>query len=712
MLKIETPLEQIKGITPKFLLKLKKLEINTVRDLLWHFPSRYEDFSQVCKIGDLSSGEQVTVCGTIESIDIRHSFRRRMVIIEASIADETGNVKAVWFNQPYLRNILRPGRYAHFAGKVSVSDDEIFLSNPTYELVQNLGEFDEEPTDTKHTARLVPIYPETKGLTSKGLRYFISPILKETRCEEFFPENVLIKYGLPEINTAINNIHFPENIDDALLARKRFIFENLFLLQLSNLRQKLLLQKERTHSVPTDSTFLDLCLSRLPFELTDSQKRSLKEVLEDIARSMPMNRLLQGDVGSGKTIVAALAAMQAAKQGLQIAFLAPTEILARQHFNTLKKFFAHCETSIGLLSSSGAHLFYGENLESETPKAAFLKEVAQNKLKIVVGTHSLIQKNVDFCNLGLVIIDEQHRFGVDQRASLLRRKNTNKPSADSHIPHLLSMSATPIPRTLMLTIFGDLDISMIDEVPKGRKPVITKVVLPQNRRTAYGFVKGELKKGRQAFVVCPRIEVPDNEDDAAALEIKAVKQEYEKLSKKIFPEFKVAMLHGKMKPQEKKAIMKEFSDGSAQILVSTSVIEVGVDIPNASIMLIEGAERFGLAQLYQFRGRIGRGTHQSFCILFTESAADQTQARLKALIEAKNGFELAEQDLNLRGPGEFIGRKQTGTPDILMNSLQDMQVIRESREAAMLVMEKDQELSSLPLLREKLNIFKKKIHLE
>lgn len=707
MLPLETPLEQLKGIGPKFVLKLKKLEIHTVRDLLWHFPSRYEDFSQIYTIDNLEPGQQVTIKGVVDHVSSRQSWRRKMTIVEAHITDETGTVKALWFNQPYLKNTLRPGRYANFAGKVSVSDDEIYLSNPTYELLSQFREEgQEEEAETKHTARLVPIYPETKGLTSKGIRYLMSSLLPNISVQEFLPAPILKKHLLLDIGSAIEAIHFPERIEDALKARERFAFENLFLLHLANARHKLAHKKEKAKPIAIADDSLASALAKLPFTLTASQDKSVREIYGDLSRQTPMNRLLQGDVGSGKTIVAALAAIQVARSGLQVAFMAPTEILARQHFETFKKFFGNEEVGIGFLSADGARIFYGTNLEQTAKKQELLKAIKDHRVRILIGTHALIQNNVAFSRLGLVVIDEQHRFGVAQRASLLKHQ------VGGLMPHFLSMSATPIPRTLMMTLFGDLDVSLIDEVPKGRKPIITKIVSPENRRSAYGFVKGELQKGRQAFVICPRIEPGEDTGDLLALEMKTVKEEYEKLSKNVFPEFRVGMLHGKMKSKEKAEIMRKFSARELDMLVSTSVIEVGVDIPNATLMLIEGSERFGLAQLYQFRGRIGRGDQQSFCLLFTDSSSDTAQSRLKALIQAKNGFELAEQDLALRGPGEFIGRKQTGTPDFVMRSIQNMGIIKESRDAALAVLEKDPELTRAPLLAQKLNAFQTKVHLE
>ncbi len=388
--------------------------------------------------------------------------------------------------------------------------------------------------------------------------------------------------------------------------------------------------------------------------------------------------------------------------------MAPTEILARQHYQTIKNFFGEFSAGIALLTSANSKIFYGQNLESEIKKENLKKEIENGKIKIVVGTHALIQKNLIFSDLTLVIVDEQHRFGVEQRANLLKKK--------SLVPHFLSMSATPIPRTLSLTLFGDLDLSLITELPKNRKPIVTKIVDPENRMRAYQFIKTHIKSGRQAFVICPRIEPSSNEQLTTTalkqLEWKSVKEEYEKLSKKIFPDLKIGMLHGKIKAKEKEEIMRNFLQNKTKILVATSVIEVGIDVPNATIMMIEGSERFGLAQLYQFRGRVGRGEHQSYCFLFTNSEAKITQERLKSLVEAKNGFELAEKDLKIRGPGEFLGQSQTGMPDLAMKAIQNPELVKNAREKAQAVISKDPELENHPLLKERLNEFKKEIHLE
>lgn len=705
MLKLETPLINISGIAPRFLIKLKKLGIETVKDLLWHFPFRYEDFSQIYKIADLQPNQQTTVQGIIKEVEIRRSWRRHMIIVEALIEDETGAVKAVWFNQPYVKNALRPGRIANFSGKVVYSNEEICLSNPAYEFIEG------RQTETMHTGRLVPIYPETRGLTSKGIRFLIKPIVENMdKLKDFLPNEILKSANLPEINSALAKIHFPETIEQAETSRKRFAFQELFLMQMASLTEKQRLNSQNAPALKIDLNYLKDLLKQLPFELTQSQKVSLWEILKDLEKSRPMSRLLEGDVGSGKTVVAALAGLQTALNGFQSAFLAPTEVLASQHYKTIKTLFPDFEGGLALLTASQNKAYYGHDLEAELKKTRLAQEISAGKIKIIIGTHALIQKNASFNNLAFLVVDEQHRFGVEQRAALANNKWESE-DGKTFIPHTLSMSATPIPRTLALSIFGDLDLSMISELPLGRKEIITKIVAPANRDQAYGFIRGQVKKGRQVFVICPRIEqtVDDGQltiDSLKQLEVKNVKAEYEKLSQRIFPDLKVAMLHGKMKAKEKESVMNAFKNNETGILVSTSVIEVGVDVPNASIMMIESADRFGLASLYQFRGRVGRGGHQSFCFLFTDSSSAATHKRLTAMIKAKNGFELAEKDLEIRGPGEILGKAQSGIPDLAMNSLKDITLVKASREAAIKILNSDPALKKHSLLKNELEKFK------
>jgi ATP-dependent DNA helicase RecG len=727
----ETPLFEALGAKAPYLRRLENLGLHTVGDLLAHFPTRYEDFSKVYTIAELEPGQQATIQAAVEDVRSRRT-RRGLTIVEATLLDESGSIRAVWFNQPFVATTLRPGRIANFAGKISISEEsELYLNHPAYEILKSSTSADgTDSQSTRHTARIVPIYPETRGLTSRGIRFVMQNVLRRVQSmKEWLPGETLATLELPELNHAYHTIHFPPTIEHALTARRRFDFENVFLLHLFNHEQKLKMAQEHAAAIPADIERVKSMLAALPFELTTSQKRSLWEIIQDMEKPRPMNRLLQGDVGSGKTVVAAIAAVIAAEadQGYQTAFMAPTEILARQHYGTMIKMAE--KPVIGLLTASESVVYYPDGIESKLSKDAFHKKVAEGEIMIVFGTHALIQKNVAFKNLGLVIIDEQHRFGVRQRQALARS------TAGKLTPHFLSMSATPIPRTLMLTIFGDLNLSLITELPSGRKPIETKIVSPLERQSTYDFIRAQIGEGRQAFVICPRINPAETEEESDGrnaapaktayqkLELKSVTEEYEKLSKKIFPELRVAMLHGQMKPREKEEIMRRFKDrrgpGAAgneadgiDILISTSVIEVGVDIPNATIMMIEGADRFGLAQLYQFRGRVGRGEHQSYCFLFTDSTSSTTAARLRAIIDAKNGFELAEKDLELRGPGQFFGEVQTGFPDAAMSALQDAELVKSSREAATAILAKDPALAGYGALKKRFEEFKKTIHQE
>ena len=724
MIQFSTPLIELKN-TKRFLPKLKKLGIETVKDLLWHFPFRYEDFSNIVAIKDLKIGQHATVQGIIQSIKMRRAWKRRMFIIEALIGDDTGSIRAVWFNQRFLIMMLKKNSRLNLAGKITEAPEGgLVMSHPVFEILT----YKKEKEGLSHTGRVVPIYPETKGLTSKGIRFLIKPLIDNMEeIEDFLPKEIIEKQNIFNINKAIQLVHFPEKIEEAKEAKKRFAFEDLFFLQLNNLRQRMKLAQEMAYSSELSVDEIKELLSEIPFELTYSQKKSLWEILQDLKKPHPMSRLLQGDVGSGKTIVAILAALVLAKgskpavaeamAGKQSAFMAPTEVLAKQHYETFKKFFKKFDKGIGLITGSMAKVFYGDGLESDIKKNDLIKKIENSEIKIVFGTHALIQKYVKFKDLALVIIDEQHRFGVRQRSELLKNQSSEA------VPHLLSMSATPIPRTLSLTVFSDLDLSIIDELPKGRKEIITKIVAPINRDKAYAFIRGQVKKGRQVFVICPRIE-PTNEfleglpvpvvkrRNVLWENAKMVKEEYEKLSQKVFPDLRVGMMHGKMKAKEKNEAMKNFNKHKTDILVATSVIEVGVDVPNASIMMIEDADKFGLAQLYQFRGRVGRGEYQSFCFLFTESGSKSTHHRLRSLIEAKNGFELAEKDLAIRGPGEFLGEEQTGIPDLAMKAVRNPELVKSSRQAAESILKNDSELEKYPLLKKRLESFQQEVHLE
>lgn len=702
-LPLTTSIARLKGMSAYFSERLAKLGILTARDLLFHFPYRYEDFSRVVPIAALEEGKSCTIRGIVEKIDTRRLWKRRMVIVEARVADASGKVTIVWFNQSYVGKSLSAGVEANFAGRVTERAGKKTMTNPLYETVKS--------GNARHTAGIIPIYRETKGLTSKGLRFFIQPVLESVNIPETLPAEILEKEKLLPAGTALRTVHFPESIGAAYAAKKRFAFEELLLLSVHMGMERKATEAKKAMPINISPEEIKEFLALVPFPLTESQKRALWETAKDMGRSFPMHRLLQGDVGSGKTIVAALASALTAQKGLQIALMAPTEILARQHYMNFVKLFDKREFGIALLTAGSARASYGAGLETEMQKKSLLSEIKNGKIKIVIGTHALLEKKASFKNLALAIVDEQHRFGVAQRAKLLTPE-----TAKEFTPHFLSMSATPIPRTLSLTLFADLDLSLITELPKNRKPIETRLIPKEGRTKAYEAIREEIKKGRQVFVICPRIdppeEIPLTEKETQALEIKSVKMEYEKLSKKIFPNLSVAMLHGKMKATEKEKIMDSFAKRETDILISTSVIEVGIDVPNATIMMVEDAERFGLAQLYQFRGRVGRGIHQSYCFLFTEKEEEETLLRLSYLEKAKNGFELAEYDLKTRGPGQFFGIAQSGFPDLAMAALQNPEMLKSAKAYAEDILENDPLFKKYPSIREKIEEFSKGLHRE
>lgn len=687
-------------VNPKVEKLLHKLGVKTIYDLLTHSPSRYLDFSNIVKIEDVAIDQVCTIQGQIISVNNQRTWKRGFNITEAIVGDDTGRVKAVWFNQPFIAHRLRIGQFVSLSGKATIQNRELTFSHPAYE---TLGK-----NELAHTGMIVPIYPETAGMTSKWIRFLMKQALKYAEeLPEILPPEIKVKEKFLSKKDAVKNLHFPPDMDAAKQAKKQLAFEELFLIQLIVLGLKKNIEKQKAPAIKADIDLVKNFLSRLPFQLTAGQKKSAWQIIQDMEKPHPMNRLLNGDVGSGKTIVAAIATLNATGRGYQVAYLAPTEILARQHFATFCRFLQPFNIHIALATGSENKIFEPELGDSYSiKKKDLIAEIAGEKIGIAIGTHTLLQEKVKFNNLGLVIIDEQHRFGVSQRATLLR--------SSALIPHLLSMTATPIPRTLMLTVFGDLDISILNEMPVGRKKIITKIISPKERKSAYEFTRQQIKEGRQAFIICPRIEQATSNEQLAISngEIKAVKEEYKKLSEEIFPDLKVAMIHGKIKPKEKEKIMADFKDNKINILVSTSVIEVGIDIPNASIMMIEGADRFGLAQLHQFRGRVGRGEHQSFCFLMVDSDTKTEKDRLQAMVKTENGFELAEKDLEIRGPGEFIGTRQSGMADIAFAASADIFTLEKVRKYATELFAKDPALAKYPALKEKLNQIKQKTHFE
>jgi ATP-dependent DNA helicase RecG len=704
MINLETRLGTIPKIQPKYAQKLAKIGIFTIGDLFRHFPFRYDDFSERASISDLVEGQTATIEGTVSKAKTSRTWKRKMFITEAQIEDETGSVKAVWFNQPFLSDSMQAGKEIRISGKVSLNDKGFYFSNPVWEFSKRT------PTNT---GRLVPIYPETEGLTSRWLRWQLQNFFKMSFVfDDPIPNDILKVLHLPPLKKALKFIHFPNNLKEAEWAQKRFAFEEMFLVQIKSLQVRMNWQKEKSVIIKFDEKLIKKFVDNLPFKLTNAQKKSAFQILKDLEKDRPMNRLLNGDVGSGKTVVAAITALQVLSQKFQASIMAPTEVLALQHFNNFCQLFENHKFNIALLTNS-----YQLNSQGKVSRKKILEELKSGKINLIIGTHSLIQKDIRFKNLALVVVDEQHRFGVTQRAYLQQQIEEINDGLKNTIPHLLTMTATPIPRTLALAFFGNLDLSVLDEMPKNRKKIITKIILPRNREKIYNFVRDEVKKGRQVFVILPLVE-----DSKILTEVKAAVSEHKRLSEKVFPNLKIGLLHGKLKSQEKEKVMQEFSakggsasggkDKKLDILVSTSVVEVGIDIPNATVMIIEDADRFGLSQLHQFRGRVGRGENQSYCFLFSTSDTQNSKKRLKALEESEDGFKIAQTDLELRGPGEFLGTRQSGMADITMKNLANTKLIEISREHAQQLLQTDPELKKHLLLKDALKRFDEKVHLE
>jgi ATP-dependent DNA helicase RecG len=670
---LSTRLGRVLRTTKKHLDLLTSLGIQTVDDLLKYYPRAYADNSTYTKILDMKLDETNTVLGSIKSL---HTIKTRTgkKLTKGVFQDETGSIEVVWFNQPHLQHYLPRNKEIVLSGKLKMTAGRLAFQSPSHEI---LNKYQEQV----HTGRIVPVYPETEGLSSKWLREKINPLIDDwvKLYEEYMPEEILKAENLMDLRTAIKNIHFPENDEKLKKARERLSFDELFLLQLKVLSKKREWQKvssQQEKGIESKKDKLEKFIKNLPFELTGAQKRTIDEILEDIEKPYPMHRLLQGDVGSGKTIVAVIAALNTILSGYQVVIMAPTEILAKQHYQSFLRFLKEYSLNIQFIAGS----------TSAKQKQEVIKQMKTGTADIIIGTHALIQDKIGFKKLGLAIIDEQHRFGVKQRGRL-------KEIGES--PHLLSLSATPIPRTLAITVYGDQDLSIIDEMPAGRQKIITRIVPEEKRQDAYRWIEDQVLKGRQTFVICPLI------DESDFLEVKSVLQEYERLSEHIFKDLKVGLLHGKLKQEEKDIIMDDFNENKTNILVSTSVIEVGIDVPNATIMIIEGSERFGLAQLHQFRGRVGRGEHQSYCFLFTNNATQEGLKRLKAMEQHHSGFKLAEIDLDIRGPGEVYGVKQSGLPDLRMASLTDSELIARARRRAEEVLASDSKLLNYEKLSQK-----------
>lgn len=729
---LNTPIEQAFRTLEPQKKALNKLRIKTVEDLLYHFPVRYGDTNEIKNIGSLIKGENATVFGTITGLKTSKAFIKRIPMSEAWITDETGRIKLVWFNQPYIAKMIREGATVRIEGRVSekrtnpssraqlATGQGLYFSNPKIETVGKvpIGVGKNLFGEDGESHSLYPLYPESRGVTSNWIYHNIERIFKSGTLEKIvdpIPKDILQKYNLPNVRDALIYIHAAKKESDALAARKRFAFQEIFFIQLEKQQERAKWKKEKAFAVTADSKSVDNFVRRFPFSATNAQKKSIDTILSDFTSGHPMARLLEGDVGSGKTAVAAattFAVVTSRPQGqdfgsLQVAYMAPTEILAKQQFENFITFFKGSGIAVGLITGSGCRKFPSKVSPTgwtNISKTQLSKWVANGEIPIIVGTHALISKSVTFKHLAYVIIDEQHRFGVNQRQKLAEKNS-------KIAPHLLSMTATPIPRTLSLTIYGDLDLSLLDEMPAGRKQVITKIVLPKDRHATYKEIETRLKEGRQLYVICPRINEPDPTKEMAII-AKSVTEEAKRLQKDVFPKWKIGILHSKMTAIEKDKIMQGFALHTIDILVATSVVEVGVNVENATMIIIEGAERFGLAQLHQLRGRVLRSNHQAYCYVFTESTGEKTVARLKALSTAKNGFELAEFDLSQRGSGELYGGKQWGVSDLAMDALQNLKMVEAAREEAKKIISEDLELKKYPLIKSELEKQTQKIHFE
>lgn len=665
-------LDKVKGVGEKTGQQLSQAGLVTVDDLINFLPRAYEDYSHITTIANIAPGK-VTIKARCEKIATR-PVRRGLRISTATLADESGKLQAVWFNQPYRETQLKSGDEFYFSGEFEFNYNRYQLTNPSAELVKDM------PVQTN---RILPVYRSIKGLKIPLVRKLLSelrPLI--TMLPETLPSDIVANEKLVSHSQAILKMHFPENAQDVESARERLGFEELFQLLLASQLNRQANAKLTGWKIPFNQTVVSNFVKQLPFELTSAQRIAAWDIIKDLEKQVPMNRLLQGDVGSGKTVVAGLVACQVARAGFQTAIMAPTEILANQHAETLNKLLEPFEIKVGLLTGA----------VKGKVRQTLLDQIENGEVNVVVGTHALIQDTVKFHKLGFVVIDEQHRFGVEQRQQLLKKSE--------FMPHMLAMTATPIPRSLALTVYGELDISILNELPKGRKPIKTKIWSPNSRAQLYTLVDSEIADGRQAYVICNLIEEnPDNE-------IKSVQAEYKKLQNSVFKHRRIGLLHGKLKPAEKDSVMKQFADHQIDILVSTTVVEVGVDVPNATVIIIEDADRFGLSQLHQLRGRVGRSDLQSYCYLVTSTSQKPSQ-RLKAVESSNDGFYLAEVDLKLRGPGEIYGKAQHGPLNLQIASLADTKLINRAQKEAKLFVESGRDLQKYKQLADQVKYYQR-----
>jgi ATP-dependent DNA helicase RecG len=707
-------------LSPVQKLALGRLGLLTINDLLFYFPNRYSDISEIKLIRDLMPGDTATVYGEISKLKIKKAFRTNIPMAEGVVDDGSGKFRVTWFNQAYIAKMLHDGQRISLTGKISDSKYGLSMNNPEYEDKKGLPIdvhntlFAKDDSTTEEFS--YPIYTETKGITSKWIYHAISKIISSgliKNISEYIPDEILEKYHLPKLSTALIWIHMPKSKKDSESARKRFAFEEVFFIQLEKAKERQENLKKKSFKIDVDEADIETFVKRFPFQMTNGQKRAIDDIFKDFQNSYPMSRLLEGDVGSGKTAIAATASYAVIKNrpnkkdfgNLQVAYMAPTEILANQHFESFIQYFIHTGIQVGLITGSGCKKFPSKidpHAWTDISKSQLLKWVENGEIPILIGTHALIYKSVKFKDLALAIVDEQHRFGTKQRGKLAKKED--------FAPHFLSMTATPIPRTLALTIYGDLDLTLLDEMPKGRKTVITEIITPDHRDETYEFIRTKLAEGRQLYVICPRIDSPDP-DNELALQAKSVKAEAARLKKEIFKDKNIDILHSKMTKSEKERVMARFESGQIDILCATSVVEVGVNVPNATVIIIEGAERFGLAQLHQLRGRVIRSNHQAYCFVMPNSQSKKSFDRLKALKTAKNGFELSELDLKLRGSGDLAGMKQWGVTDLGMEAIKNIKMVEAARNEAKEIITQNM-LSKFPILEKEYLAREKKIHFE
>ena len=667
---LDSPTTAVHGIGQKQAGLLAKLDLHTIDDMVYYFPRRYDDYSALKLIKDLKYGEEVTVLAYVKRISTFTTRNKGRKIVQALVSDDTGSIQLMWFNQEFQLRYLRKNMFLSISGKVEQYIGRLVMYHPEYEQV------DQEQLNTK---RIVPVYALTARLSQRWLRRVMYSVVNQwaPKIPEYMTEYILKDANLMDLSNALTEIHFPETMASLKKARYRLAFDEIFLLQLGVLKQKQEWASQKAIPYSVDDEWLNNQILQLPFELTNAQRQVLGEIRKDLSSGQPMNRLLQGDVGSGKTVIAALALSMVIKNCAQGAFMAPTSILAEQHYASLKRLLANPESETRLLQEDEIRLLIGDTSAKE--RAEILAGLENGSIRLVIGTHALIEDPVVFENLQISIVDEQHRFGVNQRAAL-RNKGDN--------PHLLVMTATPIPRSLALTVYGDLDLSVMDEMPPGRQPISTHIVYPLERERVYTLIRSQVESGHQAFIIYPLVEQGENDENTAAVE------EHARLQKEIFPKLKVGLLHGRLRPDEKELVMRKLRDGKFDILVATSVVEVGLDIPNATVMVVEGANRFGLAQLHQFRGRVGRGSDRSYCILIPDSSDAAENERLLAMESTNDGFVLAEQDLRQRGPGGFLGTRQSGYTNLRLANITDIHLIERAQTYARQVLENDPELSA------------------